>query len=193
MATTALTGVERFAPHCVASTRQRVFVSATPAETYRAIWDADLLRAPLARTLGWLALVPERFRARLRHERAPASSRSAHLRDMLRDDSPWILLADEPGREVVLGLLWTPPAGGTKCGGDDFATFGAPGFAKVVWSLSVVPFGAGHSLLVTQTRTETTDPVATRRFRLIWPLISFFAGLLRLQVLRAIKADAERL
>ena len=63
---------------------------------------------------------------------------------MLGDDSPWILLADEADREVVLGLLWTPPAGGAKCAPADFEEFAAPGVAKVVWSLSVVPFGAGH-------------------------------------------------
>ena len=193
MATTAVSGTGQFVPNRATGTVQRVFVVAAPAETYRAIWDADLLNTPLARALSAVALWPERVRARLRRQPPPArSGRSARLRDMLGQDSPWILLADEPDREVVLGLLWTPPAGGAKCAPADFEGFAAPGVAKVVWSLSVVPFGAGHTVLITETRTEPTDSVAARRFRVIWPLISPFAALLRMQVLRAVKAHAER-
>jgi len=193
VATTALDRSERYTPHQAARTVQRVFVVATPGETYRAIWEANLLRMPLARALSAIALWPERVRARMRREPAPAKSgRSARLRDMLGPDSPWILLADEAAREVVLGLLWTPPAGGAKCAAADFEGYAAPGIAKVVWSLSVVPFGAGHCVLTTETRTEPTDAAAARRFRLVWPLISPFAALLRMQVLRAVKAHAER-
>jgi hypothetical protein len=178
---------------CAAGTVQRVFVDATAAETYAAIWAADLLRMPLARAHSANALWPERIRAFVRGERPPPKSvRSAHLNDLLGPDSPWILLAVEPDREVALGLLWTPPAGGTKCDPAEFERFAAPGVAKVIWSLAVVPFGAGHSLLITETRTEPTDAVAARRFRILWPLIAPFAALLRMQVMRAVKAHAER-
>lgn len=64
--------------------------------------------------------------------------------------------------------------------------------AKVAWSIGVVPFGAGHALLVMRTRTLTVDERARRRFALLWPLIAPFAALLRGQALRAIKAAAER-
>ena len=121
---------------------------------------------------------------------APAA-RSAHLQDLLAAESPWRLLADEPGSEVVLGLLWTPPAGVARCTPEAFADFAAPGVAKVAWSIAVVPFGAGHTLLITRTRTQTVDAVARRRFALLWPLISPFAALMRGQALRAIKSTAE--
>jgi len=62
----------------------------------------------------------------------------------------------------------------------------------VAWSIEVMPFGAGHSVLVTRTRTQAVDPLARRRFGLTWPLIAPFARLLRGQVLHAIKAQAER-
>ena len=45
--------------------------------------------------------------------------------------------------------------------------------------------------LLTETRRATTDAVAARHFRLLWPVISPFAGMLRMQVVRAIKAEAE--
>jgi hypothetical protein len=189
---TATHTIEQFIPFADEQTLQRVAVQATPADVYDAIRTANLLSSPLARALSAAAILPTRVLAWLRGDpQPPAGARSATLDDMLADDSPWIMLADVPGSVVVLGLLWRPPAGGASCVPAAFAPFAEPGFAKVVWSLSVEPFGASHSLLVTETRTVTTDAVAGRRFRLLWPIISPFAALLRMQVLRAIKADAE--
>jgi hypothetical protein len=174
-----------------ATTVQRVLVDAAPADVYAAVWEADLLRMPLARCLSAIAMWPERIRAWARRDPPPArTARSARLRDLLGAGSPWILVADD-GATVTLGLLWTPPAGGTTCAPEDFWRFTAPGVAKVTWALSVAPFGAGHTLLATTTATEPCDAVAARRFRVMWPLIRPFASLLRMQVLRAIKAHAE--
>jgi hypothetical protein len=186
------TTTSRIRSRPAASTVQRILVDAAPADVYTAIWEADLLRMPLARCLSAISLWPERVRAWARREPAPPRpARSARLRAMLGADSPWIPVAEEPGRDVKLGLLWTPPAGGTKCAPEDFDRFTAPGVAKVTWSLSVTPFGAGHTLLTTTTSTETCDAAAARRFRLIWPLIRPFASILRMQVLRAVKTHAE--
>jgi hypothetical protein len=189
---TATSAIERFVGGAGARTLQRVIVRATPGDVYDAIWTANLLSSPLARTLSAVAMWPTRVLAWLRHTpQPPPGSRSATLADMLVGDSPWIKLIEVPGAVVVLGLLWKPPADGESCIPGAFATFAEPGFAKVVWALSVEPFGASHSLLVSETRTHTTDAVAARRFRLLWPVISPFAGILRMQVLRAIKAEAE--
>jgi hypothetical protein len=191
-ATIAPATIERFLTGAEAQTLQRVIVQATPETTYDAIWTANLLSSPLARALSAAAVMPTRVVAWIRHtSQPPPGPRSATLADMLVDGSPWIELADEPGVAVVLGLLWTPPVGGAKCAPEAFARFARPGDAKVAWSLSVAPFGAGHCLLTTETRTRTTDAVAARRFRLLWALISPFAALLRKQVLCAIKAEAE--
>jgi hypothetical protein len=184
--------IDRLLPHFDAETVQRELVLATPAATYAAIWDADLLSTPLARRLSALAVWPDRVVARVHHDPPPPpNARSARLHDLLGTRSPWRLLAEEPGVEVVLGLLWTPPAGGMTCEPEQFAAFTAPGVAKVLWSIEVMPFGAGHSVLVTRTRTHAVDVLARRRFALTWPLVAPFAALLRGQVLRAIKAQAE--
>lgn len=183
--------IDRVLGHFDAETSQRALVQATPALTYDAIWTADLLSTALARALSALALWPERIAARLRHEPVPVSARSARLRDLLTPESPWQLLAEEPGSEVVLGLLWTPPAGAATCAPAAFPDFTAPGVAKVVWSIGVTPFGAGHALLTTRTRTRALDAVARRRFTLLWPLVAPFAALLRRQVLLAVTATAE--
>ncbi|HEY6886632.1 MAG TPA: hypothetical protein VI300_02595 [Solirubrobacter sp.] len=192
MTTDTANALDAQLPHFDAGTIQRTVVYATPQRTYDAIWSADLLHAPLARMLTRASIAIECAGARFRGTSVPPHvPRSARLRDMLGADSPWLLLADEPGREVVLGLLWTPPAGGHTCPADEFAEYLAPGLAKVVWSISVHPFGAGHTLLATETRTFATDALAKRRFGLLWPLIAPFAALMRSQVLLAIKREAE--
>ncbi len=179
MTTATRPAIDRFVPRSDAHTRQRCFVAATPEDTYAAIWDADLLQSRLARVLSAVA-------SRTR------SPRAARLGDMLGGASPWILLDDEPGAGVVLGLLWTPPAGATKCAGEEFAGFAAPGFAKVAWAISIHPFGASHSLLETETRTAATDSVTRRRLRVIWPFMAPFAALLRRLVMQAIAAHAVK-
>ena len=152
---TAHTALEAFLPLHEQSTRQRVIVWATPEQARAAIWQADLLATPLARALTSAAMWPERAGAWLHHEAPPeARPRSARLGDMLADDSLWTLLSEEP---VALGLLWTPPAGAIQRPAEQFAAFDEPGFVKVVWTLEVVPFGAGHALLTTETGTQATD------------------------------------
>ena len=160
-----------------AETRQRCFVAATPDQTYQAIWDADLAHSRVARLLSSIA----------GRTRTP---RSVHLADMLTRGSPWILLEDDRHTSVVLGLLWRPPFGAAKCDAADFAGCAEPGFAKAVWTLRVVPFGAGHALLTSETLTLPTDRHADLLFRLVWPFMSLFAALLRRRVLQAIALHA---
>ena len=183
--------IDAVLPRHDARTVQQLIVDATPAAVYDAIWQADLLDASLARMLTAVARVPELVAARHRGERMPAADRRWGLAQALDDDSPWILLGERPDSEVVLGLLWTPPAGGTTCAAEDFARFRRPGVAKVAWSLAVVPYGRG-SILITETRTLALDRTARRRFRIMWPIVDPFAALARGAMMRAIARQARR-
>jgi hypothetical protein len=138
-----------------------------------------------------VARVPEIILARRRGERAPGGDRHWRLAQAVGDDSPWILLGERQRTEVVLGLLWTPPAGGTTCRPEEFPEFFRAGVAKVAWSLAVVPYGRG-SLLITERRTLALDRTARLRFRLVWPIIDPFAGLARGAMIRAIARQARR-
>jgi hypothetical protein len=181
--------VDEVLPRYDARTVQEIPVDAAPAVAYSALWQADLLGSPVTRGLLAIGRVPEVIAARLGREAAPDGDRHWTLADATAPGSPWILVAERPGEEVVLGLLWTPPAGGTTCAPEDFAGFSAPGVAKVTWSFAVVPYGRG-SLLVTETRTAATDDCARRRFRAVWPVVKPFAGLTRAGVLRSIARHA---
>ncbi len=178
--------IESIIPVHDARTVQQRVVDADPRVVYGAIWQADLMSSRSARTLITAAGIPELIAARLRHQtRPPGAEPHWRLAQALDDDSPWILVGERPGAEVVLGLLWTPPAGGTTCAPEEFTEFRRSGVAKVAWSLAVVPYGSG-SVLLTETRTLALDDAARQRFRALWPLIGPFAGIARGAMLRAI-------
>jgi len=184
--------IARFVPRWDARTRQSLVVRADPATTYAAIRAANLAAAWPARLLTAAAMVPERIGAWVRGQAPPArTGRTSRLGTVLAADGPWTLLA-ETDRELVLGLLWSPPAGGDKRPASEWAAFAEPGYAKVAWSLSVSAQDAGRTLLSTETRTIATDERTRRRFWLIWAVIAPFAALLRRLVLRAIRDEAER-
>ena len=96
-------------------------------------------------------------------------------------------LADDPGRELVLGAVGRPwrPGGGMVPGADPRA-FETPGYARMALAFE---FAGGE--LSTETRVLCTDAASRRRFRLYWLVVRPFSGLIRREWLRAIKRRAE--
>ncbi len=109
-------------------------------------------------------------------------------------DAGFVLLEEDPPRELVLGLVgrfWTPGGDVQRVDPAGFLAFERPGFAKVAWNLRVEP-RAGGALLATETRILCLDARSRRRFRLYWMAIRFGSGLIRREMLRAIREQAER-
>jgi hypothetical protein len=107
----------------------------------------------------------------------------------------WGVLAEVPGRELVMGAVtqpWKanvvfralPPAA--------FAAFNDPGYVKIVWTLRADPVDADHSVFRTETRAVATDAEARRRFRRYWSFLSPGIIIIRWMSLGPLKADAER-
>lgn len=107
----------------------------------------------------------------------------------------WRVLADEPGRELVLGAVTQPWEADVEFRGlapEEFAAFNDPGYAKIVWTLAVEPTGNNSSIFRTETRVATTDPESRRRFRRYWSLVSPGILLIREETLRLVRREAER-
>jgi hypothetical protein len=62
---------------------------------------------------------------------------------------------------------------------------------KIAFTLRADPVGDGRSLFRTETRAVATDPEARRLFRRYWSLVSPGVGLIRIAMLKPIKAAAE--
>lgn len=108
-------------------------------------------------------------------------------------DWGFVMLADEPSKEIVFGLagrFWTHKPQIRHLDAEDFAAFEQPGFAKAVGNISFREEGGG-TLVATETRVHCPDVSSRRRFRMYWTIISPFSGLIRREWLRLIKQNAE--
>jgi hypothetical protein len=107
----------------------------------------------------------------------------------------WGVLAEIPGREIVMGAVtqpWEADVVFRALPAEAFAAFRDPGFVKIVWTVRADPAGEGHSIFRTETRAVATDPVARLTFRRYWSLLSPGIILIRRAMLAPVRAEAER-
>lgn len=107
----------------------------------------------------------------------------------------WGVLAEVPGREIVIGAATQPWVANVTFRAlplDEFEAFKHPGYAKIVWTLRADPINAAESIFRTETRVVTTDPAARSRFRRYWSFFSPGIILIRRVSLGLVKAEAER-
>lgn len=174
--------------------RHALTVAAAPAATFEAIRRADLGRGRLTRTLFLLRALPGLLVAPRETLRRFLRRGSARTVDTLAS-AGFVILAEEPGREIVLGTIgrfWRPSGGMRPFQAAEFAGFREPGWAKAAWNFRVDEAPDGETTLSTETRVLCTDPRSRRTFRRYWRLVRPFSGLIRVEMLLAIRREAER-
>jgi hypothetical protein len=180
--------------------RHEVLIHATPAAVERAIRAVTPREIALFRALTWL-----------RHPRLPWHDEPASILAAPADEpilavalrSGFLLLDEEPGREVVFGtLVARPPAQrrltaaelAQKRAGftaERFRAVAGPGYAKAVMSFRWSDEGGGWTRVVTETRVFATDGATARRFAVYWRLIYPGSSWIRRAWLAAIRSRAE--
>jgi hypothetical protein len=103
------------------------------------------------------------------------------------------VLAEAPGREVVLGAVTRPWEGDVRFRAlppHAFAAFAEPGFVKIVVAVSAEPVGPDASVVRVRTRVATTDAAARARFRRYWAVFSPGIVLIRRAHLREVRRAA---
>ena len=179
--------LDRFMPACDVRERHAIRVAAPAAETWAATLALDLQRSRMVRAI---------FRGRellMGAERTEDVVRQALLPWAL--SLGWGVLAEEPGRQIVVGGFTRPWEANPRFRSlppGEFGSFAEPRYVKIVWTFAVEPLGPAASLAVTETRVVATDAYARKRFRPYWTLASPGIVLIRRQSLRLVKADAER-
>ncbi len=107
----------------------------------------------------------------------------------------FILLGEKPNVELLLGLVgrfWTASGELRRLDAEGFRSFKEQGYAKAAWNFSLARMPDGSVLLETETRVYCLDQSSRRRFRLYWLLVGPFSGLIRREVLQAVKRSAEK-
>jgi hypothetical protein len=178
--------LDRFMPAYEVAEVHQARVRAPAAVTYEAAMTLSFDRSPLVRAI---------FRGRELLMGAQASPRRP--RPFLEEirNVGWGVLADVPGRQMVFGAVtrpWEPNVQFRAIDPEHFARFEEPGYAKIAWTLLVEPHGAGESVFRTETRVATTDLDSRARFRRYWSIFSPGILLIRYEMLRLVRAEAER-
>ncbi len=173
-------------------------VAAPPTEVFRALEELTLDEAPLFRLLLGVRTLPARLAHAPRRSGTPTRPRPGSRARLLERglDVGYATLAKVPGAEIVVGGVGQPwlPAGGAAAaitGCEEFIAFDRPGFAKIALDFTLQPIPGG-TLVTTETRVDTTDPLSHRRFGAYWRVIRIWSGATRRSWLRAIRRRAER-
>ena len=169
---------DEFLPTYDVSDSVAVVVDASPARTWDALMEVDLIdvgrRKPLIGILTLVRMLPDIVRGLVRGKLPAPPPKQMRLRDtadMPASDGGWVLLGDEPGESIALGLVgtfWRPVIAFAQVDREQFRDFAEPGYAKTVYELSVRELSDGRTLLSGLMRTATTDDHARRMFRRYW-------------------------
>ena len=180
-----MTLMDRYPDHWDVRSRHETVMHASAGETYQAVRELDMGRSlPVA--LFAIRAVPHLLTGKARPRR------SLTLDTFL--EAGFMILAEEPGRELVLGAVgrfWRLDSGIERIDPEEFEGFDRPGFAKAALSFTLEEQGPASTALATETRVLCTDPAARQRFLLYWRLIGPFSGAIRRLMLGKAKRAAE--
>jgi hypothetical protein len=179
--------LDRFIPCYDVVERHSVRIAAPPEITLAASKEQDLFNIAPVRAI---------FKAREVVLRAVPDDRN-HPRGLLATVRAlgWGVLAEVPGREIVLGAVTKPWEANVifrSLPPDEFATFAEPGHVKIVWTLRADAAGDNESVFRTETRAIATDAAARERFRRYWAFTSPGIALIRRLSLNPLRREAER-
>lgn len=179
--------LERFMPAYDIAERHRIYVAAPAAVTLKTASDLDLQRSVVGRAIF-------KGRALLLGSRAEGTRRPRGLLALTRAVG-WGVLAETPGREVVLGAVtqpWEANVVFRALPADEFAAFNEPGYVKIAWTLRADPLTDRESIFRTETRAIATDAMARAKFRRHWSWLSPGIILIRGAMLGTLRSEAER-
>jgi hypothetical protein len=179
--------LDTFMPAYDIAERHHIAVGAPAAITLAAARDLDLKQSAIVRTI---------FRAReiVLGTDADTATRPRGL-VALTTSIGWGVLADVPGRELVMGAVtqpWKANVVFRSLPPGEFAAFNEPGFVKIAWTLRADPVDAGRSVFRTETRAVATDAEARSKFRRYWSFLSPGIIVIRWMAIGPLKAAAER-
>lgn len=194
---------DEFLPTYDISDEVAIVVEADAQTAWTALMAANLLdvgkRYPLVGVLGGLRMLPELVSHLIHGERPPKAPDTLRLRELgqlPRTEGGWVLLREQPGEEIALGLVgkfWRPVIQYADVDADGFRAFAEPGYAKTVYNLGIRQIDAERTLVSGLMRTATTDEHARRWFRRYWTFgVGSGAHVLVHALLDSVREAAER-
>ncbi|HEX6746525.1 MAG TPA: hypothetical protein VF092_04460 [Longimicrobium sp.] len=179
--------IDTFIPEYEVGDRHEIRVAAPAEFALEALKETDLESIPLVHAI---------FKARALILGTEADA-SELPRGLLTSTLAmgWGVLAEVPGREIVVGAVtkpWEADVTFHALEPETFRGFNEPGWVKIVWTLEAEPIGPEASIARTRVRVRTTDARARAKFRRYWSVFSPGIRLVRRLSLPVVKAAAER-
>jgi hypothetical protein len=178
--------LDRFMPRYDIVERHHIQVAAPADVTFAASMDMDLEDSAVVRAI---------FKGREILLGADQPGIRTHGLVATTKALGWRVLAERPGRELVMGAVTQPWKANVEFRGlppDQFAAFNQPGFVKIASTLRADPVDATHSIALTETRAIATDRISRRRFRWYWARFSAGIVLIRELSIRLVRNEAEK-
>ena len=170
-------------------------IAASPARVYASLWTANFDYWGVTRALyavRTLPSFPARPRDTWRRLRDELFRKRFTLDAMLSEG--FALLEERPGEELVVGTVgrfWRARGELRATSPDRFRAPAPSGTAKAAWNFEVGIRADGATELRTETRVLCADVATRRQFRSYWTLIRPFSGLIRQEMLAAVRSAAE--
>lgn len=186
--TAPVSQLDEFAPLYQFHEFHSIRVDAPADRAYAAIKQVSADEIPLFQTLTWIRRggrpsVPGILNAPVHQSLLAVATRTSFL-----------LLAEEPNREIVIGTAVLVPKGwrlNRQPTPEDFKAVRGPGFALASMNFFIQPEGTNACVLTTETRIYATDSASVAKFARYWRIIYPGSALIRRMWLRAIKRRAE--
>ena len=187
--------LDDYLPEFDVRTSHTTRIAASPPRVYTSLWTANFDHWGVTRALyavRTLPSFPARPRETWRRFRDELFRKRFTLDGMLSEG--FSLLEERPGEELVLGTVgrfWR--ARGELCatGPVQFRAPAPSGTAKAAWNFEVGLRADGATELRTETRVLCADAATRRHFLAYWMLIRPFSGLIRQEMLAAVRSTAE--
>ncbi|MEN3369733.1 MAG: hypothetical protein V7609_1876 [Verrucomicrobiota bacterium] len=183
------TKLDDWMPHFQIAEQHTMHVAAPPEAVFAAIHTVRADEILLFRTL---------IAIRRCGQTGPESIMNAPEEKPLLDvatQTTFVLLAEEPPREIVIGTVVAAPrtanAGSGRLTSEHFQRKLPAGVALATMNFLVLPDDRGGSIVSTETRINANNTSALRRFAIYWRIIHPGSDIIRRMWLRAIKNRAE--
>ena len=176
-----------FMPKYDIAERHHIAVATSADVTFGALMDMNLEQSALVRAI---------FKGRqlLMGAEPDAGPSGRSLVDVTKALG-WVVLAEMPGHEIVMGAVTRPWEANVVFRGipaESFAAFNEPDYVKIVWTLRADAISPYSSIARSETRAVATDASARRKFRWYWARFSAGITLIREMLMRIVKYEAER-
>jgi hypothetical protein len=176
--------IDEFLPTYEVASHHRIEIDAPIEDVYTTVRELDFSDSGLARLILWIRNLPARVRGE--------PGLGLTLDDLL--GLGFIMLADEPPHELVLGFaaeFWTPSGNLRTLTPDEFLTLSAPECAKAVMNFRLTLTEKGRTCLSTDSRAQCFDEASRRKFNRYMLFTDHLRGVLRQAMLRSCKRRAE--